>query len=78
MQESFALEHGRELFSDTLEELLNRSRVSDKSDRHSTISGGNVTVGGLDIVGNPFYNIAIHKYAFLDWIEKRNFDIPTK
>jgi len=34
MQESFSPEHGRELFADSLEELLGRRRVADEGRRH--------------------------------------------
>lgn len=61
MQECLSLEHGRELLSDPLEQLLNRSRVSDERDRHSTITRRNITVSGLDVVGNPFYSRESHR-----------------
>ncbi|KAI6748574.1 hypothetical protein HG530_015347 [Fusarium avenaceum] len=53
MQESLASEHSGELLADTLEELLNRGGVSDKSRRHGKTTRGNGTQSGLDVVGNP-------------------------
>lgn len=54
VQESLSPEHGRELIGDSLEQDLDGGRVSDESGRHLKTSRRNVTVGGLDVVGNPF------------------------
>lgn len=53
MQESLATEHGRELGADPLEELLDRSAVSDEGRRHLEVPRGNRAQGGLHVVRNP-------------------------
>ena len=53
MEEGLSSEHGGELFSDTLEHLLNGGRVSEESDGHLESLGGDITDGRLDVVGNP-------------------------
>ena len=57
MQESLAPEHGSELLGDSLEELLDGGRVADEGGGHLETSGGNVTDGSLDIVGDPLHEI---------------------
>jgi len=57
MQESLPLEHGSELIADTFEQLLNGRRIAKESDGHLQTAGSDVTLGGLDIVGNPFHEI---------------------
>ena len=54
MQEGLATEHGCELLGDALEQLLDGRAVADESDGHLEATGGNVTDGGLDVVGDPF------------------------
>lgn len=54
MQESLATEHGRELVTDTLEQLLDRGRVTDEGRRHLEATGRNGAEGGLNVVGDPF------------------------
>ena len=58
MQESFSSEHSRELFTDSFEQLLDGSTVANESSRHLETSGRNVTHGCLDVVGNPFHEVA--------------------
>lgn len=58
MQESLALEHGRELVADTLEELLDGSRVAEEGDGHLLTTGSNVTLSGENIVGNPLDEVS--------------------
>ena len=53
MQEGLALEHGRELVADTLEELLDGGRVSEESNSHLGCPWRNVTLSGEDVVGDP-------------------------
>jgi len=53
MQESLTTEHGSELLTDTLEELLDGGRVTDKGGGHLEAAGRNRAEGGLDIVGDP-------------------------
>jgi hypothetical protein len=57
MQESLATEHGRELVADTLEQLLDRGRVTDEGRRHLEATGRNGAEGGLDIVGDPLNEV---------------------
>jgi len=58
MEESLTPEHSSELLADPLEELLDGGAVSDESGRHLESSGRNVTDGGLDVVGDPFDEVA--------------------
>ena len=58
MQEGLATEHGCELLRDALEQLLDGCAVADESDGHLEATGWNVTDGGLDIVGDPFDEVA--------------------
>ena len=58
MEESLTPEHSSELLADPLEELLDGGGVSDESGRHLESSGRNVTDGGLDVVGDPFDEVA--------------------
>ena len=57
MQECLAAEHGRELLADALEEFLDGSAVPDKCGAHLETAGGDVADGGLDVVGDPFYEV---------------------
>ena len=54
MQESLTLEHGGELVADTLEKLLDGGGVAQECDGHLETARRNVTLRGLDVVGNPF------------------------
>ena len=58
MEESLTSEHSSELLADPLEELLDGGAVSDESGRHLESSGRNVTHGGLDVVRDPFDEVA--------------------
>ena len=58
MEESLSSEHSSELLADPLEELLDGGAVSDEGGRHLESSGRNVTDGGLDVVGDPFDEVA--------------------
>uniref|UniRef100_A0A182MEH8 Uncharacterized protein n=1 Tax=Anopheles culicifacies TaxID=139723 RepID=A0A182MEH8_9DIPT len=58
MQERLATEHSGELFRDTLEQLLDGGRVADESGRHLQALRRNITDGGLDVVRDPFNEVA--------------------
>jgi len=58
MQESLTTEHSSELLGDTLEELLDSSAVSNESGRHLKTTWWDVTDSGLDVVGDPFNEVA--------------------
>merc|ERR1711862_1042539 len=53
VQESLAAEHGGELLRDALEELLDGGGVANEGGGHFKSTWGDVTDGGLDIVGDP-------------------------
>lgn len=53
MQEGLALEHGRELVRNTLEEFLDCRRVAKEGDGHLRPTRCNVALRGEDVVGNP-------------------------
>merc|ERR1712201_39547 len=53
MKESLPPEHGGELLGDSLEHLLDGSGVTNEGDGHLETLGGNITDGGLDVVGDP-------------------------
>merc|ERR1711893_353497 len=58
MQESLTTEHSGELLGDTLEQLLDGSAVSNEGGRHLETTWRDVTDGGLDVVGDPFNDVA--------------------
>jgi hypothetical protein len=53
MQESLSSEHGSELVTDTLEELLNGGRVTNEGGRHLKTTRRDGAEGSLDVVGDP-------------------------
>lgn len=53
MQEGFTFEHGRELITDTLEEFLDGSRVTEEGNSHLETPWCNLTLSAEDIVGDP-------------------------
>jgi hypothetical protein len=57
MQEGFTFEHGSELVADTLEQLLNGSRVTQESNSHLQSARRDVTLSSQDVVGNPLDEI---------------------
>jgi hypothetical protein len=59
MQESLTSEHGSELITDTLEELLDRGRVTNEGRRHLETARGNGAEGSLHIVGDPLNEVAV-------------------
>jgi hypothetical protein len=57
MQESLAPEHGSELVTNTLEELLDGGRVTDEGGRHLETTGWDGAESGLDVVGDPLNKV---------------------
>ena len=53
MKEGLAAEHSREVFSDTLEHLLDRSGVAEETDRHLQTLGRDVADTALHVVRDP-------------------------
>ena len=58
MQESLTTEHSSELLGDALEQLLDGGAVSDEGGGHLETTWWDVTDGGLDVVGDPFNEVA--------------------
>merc|ERR1712055_1165783 len=58
MEESLSSEHSSELFRDTFEEFLDSSAVSNEGGGHLQSTWRNVTDGGLNVVGDPFNEVA--------------------
>ena len=58
MEESLATEHGGELLRDALEELLDGGGVAHEGGGHLQAAGRDVAHGGLDVVGDPFHEVA--------------------
>ena len=58
MEESLTPEHSGELLGHTLEELLDGGAVSDEGGGHLQTTGWDVTYSGLDVVGDPFNEVA--------------------
>merc|ERR1719342_1318243 len=58
VEEGLSTEHSCELLADSLEQLLDGGAVSDEGGGHLESSGRNVTDGGLDVVGDPFNEVA--------------------
>jgi hypothetical protein len=57
MQKSLAPEHGSELVTDTLEQLLDRGGVTNEGRGHLQAAGRNGAEGGLDVVGDPLNKV---------------------
>jgi len=57
MQESLSSEHSGELFGDSLEHLLDGGGVTNEGNGHLETLGGDITDGGLDVVGNPLNEV---------------------
>merc|ERR1719481_2325554 len=75
MQEGLSHEHGSELLTDSLEKLLNGSRVPNESGSHFQTSGRNVAHSSFDVVRNPFDKIAgvlilNSKHLFIDLLHR--------
>ena len=58
MEESLPTEHSGELLGDTLEQFLDGSAVTNKGGRHLQTTWWDVADGGLDVVGDPFNEVA--------------------
>ena len=58
MEESLATEHSCELLGNSLEQLLDGGAVSDEGGRHLEASWRDVADGRLDVVGDPFDEVA--------------------
>merc|ERR1712051_500432 len=58
MQESLAAEHRCEELCNSLEHLLDGSRIPSEGNRHLQALRWNVANTGLDVVGNPLYKVA--------------------
>ena len=58
MEESLAAEHGGELLGDTLEQFLDGGGVTHEGGGHLQAAGRDVADGGLDVVGDPFNEVA--------------------
>merc|ERR1712100_682433 len=57
VEESLAAEHAGELLGDALPELLDGGGVTDEDGGHLETLGGDVTDGGLDVVGDPLHEV---------------------
>merc|ERR1712216_68147 len=57
VKKSLAAEHCREVFSNTLEHLLDGCGVAQESDRHLQALWRNVTDGALHVVRDPLYEV---------------------
>merc|ERR1719296_745804 len=58
MKESLAAEHGREVFRDPFEHLLDGGAVARESHGHLEALRGDVADARLDVVRNPFHEVA--------------------
>ena len=58
MKESLTPEHSGELFRDTLEQFLDGGAVTDEGGGHLKTTWWDVTDSGLDVVGDPFNEVA--------------------
>ena len=58
MQKSLATEHGRELLRQALEQLLYGGTVADERTRHLQTTWWDVAHSGLDVVRDPFHEVA--------------------
>ena len=58
MEKGFTMEHDWKLFLNAFENLLNGRWISDKSGCHFEIFGRNIAYSRLDVVRNPFHEMA--------------------
>ena len=72
VQEGLAPEHGRELFRDALEQLLDGRRVADEGGRHLQSARRDVAHGRLDVVRDPLDKVGrvfvLHRADPSQWI----------
>jgi hypothetical protein len=59
MQESLSSEHGSELVTNTLEELLDGGGVTDEGGGHLEATRWDGAECGLDVVGNPLHEVGV-------------------
>jgi hypothetical protein len=59
MQEGLSSEHGSELVTNTLEELLDRGGVTDEGGGHLETTGRDGAESGLDVVRNPLDEVRV-------------------
>jgi hypothetical protein len=59
MQESLSSEHGSELVTNTLEELLDGGGVTNEGGGHLETTGRNGAKSCLDVVGNPLDEVGV-------------------
>jgi hypothetical protein len=57
MKESLSAEHGSELLTNTLPDFLDGGGVTNEGGGHLETLGGDVTNGGLHVVGDPFNEV---------------------
>ena len=57
MEEGLSAEHSSELLTNSLEHLLDGSRVTEEGDGHLETLGGDITDGRLDVVGDPLNEV---------------------
>ena len=57
MEESLPPEHGSELFTNPLEELLDGGGISDEGSGHLETPGWDVTNSSLDVVRDPLHEV---------------------
>ena len=57
MEEGLSSEHSGELFSDSLEHLLDGGGVSEEGHSHLESLGWDIADGGLDVVGDPLNEV---------------------
>ena len=75
MEESLAPEHGCELLGDTFEQLLDGGTVADECAGHLQTTWWDVTHGGLDVVRDPFHEVAAVfvldvQHLFVDFLHR--------
>lgn len=58
MQKRLSLEHGSELVTDTLEEFLDSSRITQERDSHLEPTRCNITLRSEHIVGDPLDEVS--------------------
>jgi len=57
VEEGLSAEHGGELFTNTLEHLLDGGGVTEEGNGHLETLGWDIADGGLDVVGDPFNEV---------------------
>ena len=72
MKECLTPEHSSELLTDTLEQLLDGCAVSDEGSRHLQTTWWDVTYSCLDVVGDPFNEVAA---VFVLYVEHLLIDL---